>query len=52
MTTFTDAISWKRALGITQYRQQVARKTGVLTSKASVECKVGTISVKSIFGRK
>ena len=44
--------SWKRALGITQAKQQFARKTGIPTSKAGLERKIGSIIVKSIFGKK
>ena len=44
--------SWKRALGITQAKQQFARKTGIPTSKAGLERKIGSIIVKSIFAKK
>lgn len=44
--------SWKRALGISQARQQFARKTGILTSKAGIERKIGNIIVSAIFGKK
>ena len=35
------SFSLKRALGITQVKQQIARKTGIPTSKAGVERKIG-----------
>ena len=41
--------SWKRALGVTQAKQQIARKTGIPTSKVGLERKVGKMIVKSIF---
>lgn len=41
--------SWKRALGVTQAKQQIARKTGIPTSKAGLERKVGKMIIKSIF---
>lgn len=43
--------SWKRALGVTQAKQQIARKTGIPTSKAGLERKIGKTIVKSIFGK-
>lgn len=44
--------SWKRALGVTQAKQQIARKTGIPTSKASLERKIGNMIIKSLFGKK
>lgn len=44
--------SLKRALGVTQARQQLARKTGIPTSKAGLERKVGNMIVSAIFGKK
>lgn len=44
--------SWKRAIGLTQARQQLARKTGIPTSKAGLERKIGNIIVSAIFGKK
>ena len=35
------SFSWKRALGITRAKQQFARKTGIPTSRAGLERKVG-----------
>lgn len=43
--------SWKRALGVTQAKQQIARKTSIPTSKAGLERKVGKMIIKSIFGK-
>lgn len=45
------SLSWKRAIGVTQAKQQIARKTGIPTSKAGLERKVGKIIIKSIFGK-
>ncbi len=45
------SFSWKRALGVTQAKQQLARKTGIPTSKAGLERKIGSIIIKSIFGK-
>ena len=35
------SFSWKRALGITAAKQKFARKTGIPTTKAGLERKVG-----------
>lgn len=45
------SFSWKRALGVTQAKQQLARRTGVPTSKADLERKIGKMIIKSIFGK-
>lgn len=42
------SFSWKRAIGITQVKQQIARKTGIPTSKQGMERKIGSIILKSI----
>lgn len=46
------SFSWKRAIGLTQVRQQLARKTGIPTSKAGVERKIGNMILSAIFGKK
>ncbi len=46
------SFSWKRALGITKAKQQIARKTGIPTSKAGWERKIGNSIIKAIFGKK
>lgn len=45
------SFSWKRALGITQAKQQINRKTGIPTTKAGVERKIGNMLLKALFGR-
>lgn len=45
------SFSWKRALGITQAKQKIARQTGVPTTKAGIERKSGKMILKSIFGK-
>ena len=35
------SFSWKRALGITKAKQRFARKTGIPTSRAGLQRKVG-----------
>lgn len=45
------SFSWKRALGITQIRQTVARKTGIPTSKAGIERKLGNTIIRLLTRR-
>ena len=46
------SFSWKRALGITQAKQKLAREKCIPTSKAGVERKIGSIILKALFGGK
>ena len=46
------SFSWKRALGITQIKQRIARKTGIPTSRAGLERKIGTVILKTLLGKK
>ena len=46
------SFSWKRALGITQAKQKFARETGIPTSKAGLERKVGKMVLNAIFRKK
>ncbi len=46
------SFSWKRALGITQMKQNIARKTGIPLSEAGLERKIGNMILKSLFGKK
>ena len=43
------SFSWKRAIGLTQAKQQLARETGIPMSKAGMERKIGSLIIKSIF---
>ncbi len=45
------SFSWNRALGITQAKQKFARETGIPTSKAGLERKIGKMILKLIFGK-
>ena len=45
------SFSWKRALGITQAKQKIARQTGIPTTKSGIERKIGKMISKSIFGK-
>ena len=46
------SFSLNRALGITQLKSQFARKTGIPTTNAGLERKVGNMIIKTIFGKK
>lgn len=46
------SFSLKRALGVTQMKQSIARKTGIPTSKLGVERKVGAGLLNALFGKK
>lgn len=46
------SFSWKRAVGITQLKQKIARETGIPTSKAGIERKIGNTILKVLFGKK
>ena len=41
--------SWKRAIGLTQLRATIAKKTGVPTSMNGIYRKIGRTIVKSIL---
>lgn len=45
------SFSWKRALGITQAKQKFARQTGIPTTKAGLERKIGQTILKALFGK-
>ena len=40
--------SWKRALGVTKAKQQVAKATGIPMTKQGIERKVGKIVINEI----
>ena len=46
------SFSWKRALGVTAAKQQFARTTGIPTSRAGIERKVGKMVIQALFGKK
>lgn len=45
------SFSLNRVLGITQAKQKFARETGIPTSKAGLERKVGKMVLNAIFGK-
>ena len=46
MKKYGFSFSWKRALGITSARQKFARKTGIPTTKAGLQRKIGNFIMK------
>ena len=46
------SFSLKRALGITQLKQKIARGTGVPTSRQGLERKIGKTIIDILFGKK
>ena len=44
--------SWKRALGISQAKQKIARETGIPLTKNGLERKIGSIIIKTLFGKR
>lgn len=44
--------SMKRALGITQMKQQIARKIGIPMSKQGIERKIGKAIIDTISSKK
>lgn len=45
------SFSWKRALGISQAKQRLARETGIPMSKNGLERKIGSSIIKKLFGK-
>ncbi|MCD8289879.1 MAG: hypothetical protein LUC91_00065 [Prevotella sp.] len=45
------SFSWKRALGISRARTNFARKTGIPTTRAGMERKIGNTILKALFGK-
>lgn len=46
------SFSWKRALGISQAKQRISRETGIPTTKAGLERKIGNMILKAFLGKK
>ena len=46
------SFSLKRALGITQTKQKIARQTGIPMSKAGLERKIGNFILSSLFKKR
>ena len=46
------SFSWKRALGVTQAKREFSRATGIPTTKAGLERKVGKMIIDAVIGGK
>ena len=46
------SFSWKRALGITKMKREFTKATGIPTTKAGVERKLGSMLLGLFFGDK
>ena len=46
------SFSWKRALGVTKMKREFTKATGIPTTKAGIERKVGEAVIDKIFGKK
>jgi hypothetical protein len=44
--------SWRRALGITKIKREIAKATGIPTSKNGIERKIGQTVINTILGKK
>ena len=45
------SFSWKRAVGITEVKRKISKKTGIPMTKAGIERKIGNAIIKTIFGK-
>lgn len=52
MGKFGFSFSLNRLLGITGAKQSFARKTGVPATRGGIERKLGSLIIKSLFGKK
>ena len=46
------SFSWKRAIGLSQAKQKLARETGIPLSKSGLERKIGSTILKMLFKSK
>jgi len=46
MRKYGFSFSWKRALGISGFKNKVARKTGIPTTRSGMERKIGNMVIK------
>lgn len=49
MKKYGFSFSWKRAIGLTAMKQNIARKSGIPTTKNGIQRKVGKIIFDTIF---
>jgi hypothetical protein len=46
------SFSWKRAIGLSQAKQKLARETGIPMSKSGLDRKIGSTILKMLFKSK
>jgi hypothetical protein len=51
-TKYGISFSWKRALGITSAKRNLAKRIGVPITKNGMEKKLGSLIIKTLFGKK
>ncbi len=49
MKKYGFSFSWKRALGISGFKNKIARKTGVPTTRGGLERKIGGAIINGIL---
>ena len=52
MSKFGFSFSLKRLLGITAFKQRIARSTGIPTTKSGAQRKIGASVWKLLFGKR
>jgi len=52
MKKFGFSWSWKRAFGISAFKQKIARTTSIPTTKSGIERKLGKLLLNLIFRNK
>lgn len=46
------SFSWKRAIGISKIKQEIAPATGIPTTRSGMERKIGKIVINMLFNKK
>ncbi len=46
------SFSWKRAIGVSKLKRDFAKATGIPTSRAGLERKIGKVVINTIIGKK
>ena len=45
------SFSWRRLLGIDKVKREIAKTTGIPTTRTGIERKIGNVIIKTIFKR-
>lgn len=46
------SFSWRRLLGIDKVKREIAKTTGIPTTRAGMERKIGNVIIKTIFKKR